>query len=229
MINISSLIALSENDKRVIIAFVLIFILLFVLIGLIGMLVTKIMRAQGKTIDKMMHDIVVTGVVSDKKHFKKVAKIKSWRRLYKQARIPIIIALAATALLLVYYLITGYWDANIFGDWGAPNGEGGKGFATLLFLWDFENCPTTTIFGITIISDWPPLLNAPHFSVDAWGSYIFVPLIMTSIVWFFIVVQAFIARGLRIRKLAEQIYEKNLDNYNQAKALTGQNQNTINQ
>lgn len=228
MNNIISYIALSENDKRIIIALVIVFVLLFVLIGLIGMLVTKIMKQQGKAIDRLMHDIVVTGVVSDKKHFKKVAKKKSWRYLYKQARIPIIIALIATMFLLIYYLTTGNWNANIFGDWGAPNGEGGKGFATLLFLLDFENCPTTEIFGITVISDWPALLNSPHFSVDAWGSYIFVPLIITSIIWFFVVVQAFIARTFRIRKLASQIYDKSLDDYNQTKALLGENSNNIN-
>ena len=63
------LVSLSENDKRLIFALLLVFILVFVLIGYIGFLITRVMKWQGKKLDHVVADPVVTRVITDKKHF----------------------------------------------------------------------------------------------------------------------------------------------------------------
>ena len=49
------LIQLSENDKRILVAICIVFILLLVLVGYIVVIVSKIMKRQGKQVDTMMY------------------------------------------------------------------------------------------------------------------------------------------------------------------------------
>ena len=74
----SFLISLSENDKRLIFALFIILILVFVLIGYIGFLITKVMKWQGKKLDSLVADPVVTHVITNKKHFFRYARKKNW-------------------------------------------------------------------------------------------------------------------------------------------------------
>ena len=73
------LVSLSENDKRLIFALLIVFVLVFVLIGYIGFLITRIMKWQGKKIDAVVADAVVSRVITTKKHFKEYARKKNWR------------------------------------------------------------------------------------------------------------------------------------------------------
>ena len=61
---------LTENDKRVILAILLLVILVFVIIGFIGSIIVRVMKYQGKKLDTMCHDAVVAKVIKDEKHFK---------------------------------------------------------------------------------------------------------------------------------------------------------------
>ena len=58
------LISLSENDKRLIFALLLVLILVFVVIGYLGYLVTRLMKWQGKKLDSLVADPVVTHVIT---------------------------------------------------------------------------------------------------------------------------------------------------------------------
>lgn len=205
--NINTLIQLTENDKRIIIVLLLVLILIFVIAGYIGLLITRIMKWQGKRMDNMMHDIVITRVVTDSKQFKKVARKKNWRYFYKTAWIPLFIVLFAVGLYIIALAVNG-WNYDLF-DYQKT------GFSTLFFVYDF-NDPNiyTNVFGLTILASWPPLVNTPHFEVEALFSYFIIPIFLTGAIWYLIDLQCLISRTIRIHQLADSIYSKNLGDYN---------------
>ena len=205
--NLSLLIKLSENDKRIIIVLLLVFILLFVVVGYIGLLITRVMRYQGKRMDNMMHDIVITRVVTNKKEFKRVARKKNWRYFYKTAWIPLFIMVFAVILYLIALCVNG-WNYDLFD-------MNKTGFNTLFFIWDF-NDPSiyANIFGINVLASWPPLINSPHFEVEALFSYFIIPIFVLGAIWYLICLQCLIARTIRIHQLANSIYNKSLEDFN---------------
>ena len=203
------LVQLSENDKRLIFALLLILILVFVLIGFIGMWISKVMKWQGKRMDTLVHDAVVTKVITDKKHLIRYGRKKNWRQFYKQAWVPLIIVMASFLVLLITCLIRNDFHYDIF-DYETT------GIGTILFVWDF-NDPNIYVnwFGIRIIADWPPLVHSPTFKIEALGSYIFVPTFLVGVIWYLIAIQCLIARSYRLFKLSHSIFEKSLEGYNQ--------------
>lgn len=204
-----TLIQLTETDKRVIFAFFLLLILLFVIVGYIGLLITRVMKSQGQKIDTKVYDVVVTRVVTNKKEFKKYARKKSYKMFYKAAQIPMIILVMSGLCILLHFLINnfqyGLFDAR-------------HGFSTILFLWNFNDPDITAeIFGIKLLAKWPPLyeeIGKPQFVAEAIPSYLGVIGLVVGGLWYFYVIQAFIARSLRINKLSDSIFEKSLEGYN---------------
>lgn len=202
-----SFLKLTENDKRLIIVLLLLVILLFVISGYVGLLVKKIMTHQANKMEDMVHDVVKTGVINDSKHLRKYGTKKNHRQLFKEARIPVIIMLAASLSLLLYCLINQNFAVNVFD-------IDKYGIGTLFFHFDWDNAPKAKFFGLELISDWPPLYSAPHWSWDAWGAYLFVPGMFVGGIWFLVNVQAYIARSYRLFKLSKTIFNKSLDNFN---------------
>ncbi|MCR5505822.1 MAG: hypothetical protein K6F07_02375 [Bacilli bacterium] len=213
------LISLSENDKRLILALLLVLILVFVLIGYLGLLVTKVMKWQGKKLDNAVADVVVTRVVSNKKHFKRYARKKNWRMFYKQSWIPILIIIAAVVFLIIRNATTKDWAYNVMNK--------DTGFTSLFFLWDFGNdAYYTKVFGIKVLAKWPALINKPHFVAKAWASYIFVPLITIGGLWYLWSLQSLIARTIRMYKLSSSAFDKSLDGFSQTNILNAQVNNS---
>ncbi len=207
MINNTILFALSETDKRILIALCFLLIFLFVVVGYIGLLISRIMKSQGRRMDTLMHDIVVTRVVSDRKGFLKVARKKNWRYFFKTTWIPLLILVFDFILLLIAESLNDF-NYNIF-DYEK------QGFTTLFFLWDFDGAEKASFFGLfEIMIDWPPLLNSPHFEVEAIWSYFFAPIFLVGIIWYLFNLQALIARTIKMYQLSNSIYVKNLENYN---------------
>ena len=207
---------LSETDKRVLIAVLLLVVLVFVLVGFIGSVIVRVMKWEGKKIDTMCRDAVVTRVIQNPKHFKKYAKKKSHRAFFKESRIPLLILLVSALTYLLSCIFTKQWPYNIF-DYGVDN-KGGYGFTTLFYIWDFSGC-YSKFFGVSLLSQWPTeTFNKPHFSVDAIGSYIFVLTFVVGAIWYLITVQRFLARLIRIIRLSDTIYSKSLEGYNMAEA-----------
>lgn len=207
---------LSETDKRVLVAMLLLVVLVFVLVGFIGSIIVRVMKWQGKKIDTMCRDAVVTRVIKDPKHFKRYAAKKNNRAFFKESKIPLLILLAAGLTYLISCIISKQWPYNLF-DYGADN-KGGTGFTTLFYIWDFSGC-YSKFFGITLLSQWPTnTFNKPHFSVQALGSYIFVLTFTVGVIWYLLTIQRFIARLIRIIRLSDSIYSKSLENYNMADA-----------
>ena len=195
-----SLIKLTENDKRLIIVLLLVVILLFVIIGYISLLVKKIMNIQGSKADAMLKNVVDAKLFSSEKDLVRFGIRKNVRVFFREARIPFCIVAGGCLFLLLYCLFSGNWQPNIF--------SSETGFGTLFpeLKW-----PTTQFFGMTIISGWPEVIRAAALKAEAWMSYIFVPVEAVGIVWFLICTQAYIARSLRIYKIARGIYRKKLD------------------
>lgn len=201
------LIKLTENDKRIIIAIFLILILVFVLIGLIGSLIVRTMKWQGKKCDTLVSDVVTNHIVTTPLQLRLYARKKNSRYFIKQAWIPILLILAGVLTIIIRNAVKQDWSYNPFNI--------KDGFGTLFFVWDFENAPRTTIFGITLIADWPPFANEPHFEQAALVSYIAIPLLIIGGIWYLVVAQAYLARTIRAYKLSKTVFEKSLDNFDQ--------------
>ena len=166
--NPNVLIKLTENDKRVIIALLFAIILLFVIIGLLGSLIVRTMKWQGKKCDTLVSDVVTNHIVKTPHQLRKYAAKKNIRHFLKQAWIPIIIILVGVATICIRNAITKDWSYDLLNyNNGTPN-QGGTGIGTLLFIWDFKDQDSyTKIWGLTLLAKWPPLINEPHFSLPA--------------------------------------------------------------
>lgn len=210
----SLFIQFTENDKRLAIAILLVLILIFVLVGYIGMLITRVMKWQGKRVDNMMHDITVTRVVNDKKAFKKVASKKSWRFFFKKSWIPILILVVAFAVLFLAESLNAF-NYDVF-DYKTT------GFNTLFFLWadTGEKHAFMQIAGFELTTT-INLIHSPEFHVEAIWSYIFTPIFLTGAIWYLIDVQCLISRTIRIEQLSHSVFDKSMDNINMVSNPTG--------
>lgn len=202
-----TLIQLSESEKRIIFAFLLLFILFLVLLSFIGSIITKILKEQGKKIDNAVYDVVITRVITDKKVFKRYARKKNWRLFLHDTKIALLILIAGASVLIVRGCFLGF-DYNPF--------NMNDGFSSILFLWNFQDPNSyANFFGITLLAKWPPLINSPHAEVNAIPSYFAIPLILVGGIWYLLGVQRLIARTLHIISLSNSIFNKDLSNFNQ--------------
>lgn len=198
---------LSENDKRLIIFLVIIFILVFVIFGYLGLLVKKIMKFQAKKMDDLVHDVVITGIINEPKKLFFFGFKKNNRQFFKESWIPVAIMAFAGLSLLTYCIAYQNFNVDLFD-------VEKTGINTLFFNFDWDNAPRATFFGVTLISDWPPIASTPHWSWDAWGAYLFFPGMLVGGIWYLVAVQAYIARLYRLIKLSKTLFNKSLDNFN---------------
>ena len=202
-------ISLSEKDKRVILIFFLLLIVTIAFIAVLGAIITRVMRWQGKRMDDLTHDVVVTNVVDNKKAFLRYARIKNWYTFVKQSWKPIVILIATVLILVIHNAVVG-WDYDLL-DFEKT------GFNTLFFIWDFNDPDIYhTFFGIKMICDWPPIINYPHFSLEAWASYVFFFGMLIGGAWYLVTLQCVIARTFRMYQLSYDLYRKSLDGFNKA-------------
>ena len=201
------LIKLSENDKRIIIALLFAIIILFVLIGLLGSLVVRIMKWQGKKCDALINEVVVNRIVTTPRQLKSYARKKNSRYFIKQAWVPVILISIGAILLVIHNAVFKNWKYNPFNT--------DDGFGTLLFAWDFGHIFTKPETGTGILVNWPKLINEPHFESKALFSYFIVPCFIVGGLWYFFIAQGYLARTMRAHKLAKTVFDKSLDNYNQ--------------
>ena len=201
------LIKLSENDRRIIIALLFAIIILFVLIGLLGSLVVRIMKWQGKKCDALINEVVVNRIVTTPRQLKSYARKKNSRYFIKQAWVPVILITVGVILLVIHNAVFKNWKYNPFNT--------NDGFGTLLFAWDFGHIFTKPETGTGILVNWPKLINEPHFESKALFSYFIVPCFIVGGLWYFFIAQGYLARTMRAHKLAKTVFDKSLDNYNQ--------------
>lgn len=202
-----NLIKFTENDKRFIIALLLIVILAFVIIGYLSLFVKKIMDFQAKRADDMLNDVVRTKVVNSERKLRSYGIRKNWRLFFKQASIPFIILGVAWLLFLIDGILIepeGFAGIEL---WDFES----KGIRTLFFVRDWAQAPRGDFWFLkNIVTGLAPIVNRPHFEWSAWFSYLFIPLNLVGIVWLFVDVQAYIARSFRIIKLSMTLFKKTL-------------------
>ena len=201
------LISLSENDKRVIFALLIVVILLIAFIGLLGYLLVKLMKWQGRKGDTLIHDVVVTKVITDRKHLISYGRKKNWALFYKQAAIPLLIIVVGFAVLLIRDII---YEDFTYNPVSVENG-----FGTLFFTWkpsgEMTGDEYTLIRFNKLVVD-----NTPHFVKEGWCGYISAPCFLVGGVWYFIVSSALVARTIQIQKRSREVFEKSLDGFTQA-------------
>jgi hypothetical protein len=197
-------ISMSENDKKLLIVLLVIAILLFILLGLIGMLIRYVMKLQGEKIDNYVAEPVRYRVLGDATHFTAFAKAVNRRLLFKQALVPWMIALLSLVVYIIYAAASDQWGRNYWGEFG-----------TLFYQWDWANKNNyVTFWGMTLLAKWPDVLASPSWHNEYWISYILVPMWLTSIVYYLVVSQAFIARLITLNRRAHSIYSQSLENFN---------------
>lgn len=182
-------------------------IFLFLLFGLIYLCVKKTMEAQGKKIDNLMAATICSGVINDKKTFKKVAKYKS--RVYFMKK-----SWPAVLILLICGIVYVSWAAST-NDWlfltsyteeffpklvPNPNDEGFFGIKWILTQW-----PTWDTSKVVWTNFSSALLGARHYI-----TFFLWILFVVGFCYYFIVCQAFVSRYIRIRKICKQGFTKDL-------------------
>ena len=200
------LIQLTENDKRLIFALLLVVILVIVLIGYMGFLLTRLMKWQAKKMDTLIHDVVVYKVITDKKHLVRYGRTKNYALFFKQAYIPMIIMAVGFLVLIIRNSIYRDWSYNIFSTQ--------NGFGTIFWTWKLSNEYTG---GELIKFNKLVIDNTPHLVADAWAGYIVAPCLLVGGAWYFIAVLSFLSRTIMLYKRSKEVFEKSLEGFNQTK------------
>ena len=200
----NTLLTLSDNDKRIIFSLLLIFIVVVVLIGLLGYILYRLMKWQAKRIDSLVHDVVATKVITDKKAFLKYGRYKNWALFFKQAYIPLLIVIFSFIILIIHNSITNNWGYNPFSTY--------DGFGTIFFTWKSSGKYTDgTVIKFAILE----VDNSPHLTDIAWAGYIFGPCFLVGGTWYVIVVACLLARTVMLFKRSREVFEKSLEGYRQ--------------
>lgn len=200
MMNI--LIALSENDKRLIFALLLVFIIAIVFIGLLGYALFKLLKWQSKKLDALVHDVVVTKTITERKPFLKYARYKNWALFFKQSWIPMIILIFDFIILIIHNSITHNWAWNPFSTY--------DGFGTIFYTWKPSGEYTDGVYikFAKLIVD-----NYPHLIDIAWAGYIFGPCFLVGGTWYVIVVACLFARTILMYIRSRKLFVKSLADY----------------
>ena len=206
-------IQLSENDKRAIFILLLAIIIFLAVIGYIGYIIKRVMKFQGRRLDTLTRDVVITKVIDNKKDFVRYARKKNWRVFFLQSWIPLLILTFGISVLLIRNAATNDWSYNLL-DYNKT------GFNTIFWIWDFGNIDkyTTKVFGITLLANWPDIIHSPEWHAEAWASYIFFFSMLIGGIWYLVSLQCVVARTIRMYQLRHSIFDANLDGYNQRMA-----------
>jgi hypothetical protein len=200
MENLITFVRLSESDKKTLIVLVLIILFVVMIVGYIQKLVGYIMKNQGTTVDNQMYDILRTGVIQKKRIFVKEARRKSGIYFLKKAWIPFLLSVICIGSFIIYVYIYRGGDFTFFTDsWGLmmPN----------------INWNVNEFFSIRIPTDYPEFETYFAFdgSRDEYISLIFVIVSAIPLTFYLVDCQAFIARSMRIRKLCNTYFSKDVN------------------
>lgn len=199
------LVKLSENEKRFLIVIFFLIIIVFFLFGIIYEGLNRFMARQGKDIGRLMANQVESGYITSLKQFKRNSYRKSRIEFYKEFSKTFLASIIWFAVYGTVSLFYRHW-LNMFD-------QVEEGFTTLIYTFDFSQMPTTKVFGLTVISDWPPVLHKAFFSVRAIPSYIlFVFGLIISII-FVIQVLSYMARTIFIMQHSKKMFTHDITKY----------------
>jgi hypothetical protein len=210
MINI--LLALSESDKRVLIALILVFIIILVLFGYLVKLIKYILKRQANYVDKSMYDIVDANMVSNEKEFRKVSFEKNRRKFYFEARVPFAVMVGVIIVVLVIMAFPTNYSFETIGFY----------ISELRLDLDWSSSFTTLLGWLPALQNWPSVTHSPTFyftNWDAWVSYIFLLALIYGGIHFLVCVCAFAARNHRTLTASHDVFSKDLKQLADAKNL----------
>ena len=167
------------------------------------------MKWQAKKIDVLIHDVVVTKVITDKKSLIKYGRYKNWALYFKQAYIPLLIIIFGFIILIIHNSIADNWSYNPFSTY--------DGFGTIFFTWKNSGAYTD---GSLIKFAKLEVDNTPHLINIAWAGYIFGPCILVGGAWYLYVASSLLARTVLLYKRSRDIFDKSLDGYRQSETFT---------
>lgn len=200
MINLILLVSeKTQTWLKAVLIFLLVFILVFALLGFIGNLIEKIMKFQGRKVDRYMTNLVLSRLIDKPKDFVRIAKLKNKICFFKASITPIIFALLSFIIWVSYHSSIGNWSESIL--------DSKTGILSLFYTFDFSNVkfvPPLGFDGITIT-------NIPHFITGpAMTNYFIFAFGFAALVWYLVNVQAYVSRLYRIKILKKTIYSKDL-------------------
>lgn len=167
------------------------------------------MKWQSKKIDTLVHDAVVTKVITNRKQLIKYGRKKNYALFFKQSYIPIILIILGLIVLLIRCSINNDFNYNPFNTY--------DGFGTIFYTWklggEFTGDEYSFIRFNTLVVD-----NYPHFVSEAWASYVSVPLFLVGGVWYLLAASSLLSRTVLLEKRSREIFEKSLEGYNQNEA-----------
>jgi len=195
------------NQRLQLLYLILIVVLLtFALIGGIGWLFETLIKRYGDQVDADTWKLYETRTINTPKEFSRIAFKKSHRQAFKDFFWAILTLGLTVGLLFGYMAIAN--DPTLLND--LTNYQT-RGFNTVFPIFDWSNIPRNEFFGLSIISDFPPLLNLPRFVPEAIISYV---LFLMTLFGLFLLIRAnlaLIGRTLRIKTKRNRIFMKNLD------------------
>lgn len=207
------LVALSPTEKRVLFTLLIVVILALAIIGLIGSIITKVMKKQGDKMDALTYDVTVTRIVNTKEKYLSYARKKNCRLFFLESWIPLLILTVSVSLFLIVDGMVYHWTYNMFDPVK-------QGISTWFFTFDFSDPNLyTKVFGMTVLAKWPAPSTTPHWSNEAWLSYICFPCFLVGGIWYLIRVQRMLARMIRMYQNAHNVYKKSLEGYNQYQGM----------
>lgn len=205
ILNPAILVKLSESEKRfLIIIFFVIVVILFVF-GVLYEAVGKALNKQGEDIGRLMATQIESGYISSLKQFERNSYRKSRLEFYRQF-------IKTFIMMIIWFAI--YGTVSIFyRHWLDLFDYTSEGFTTILWKFDYANTPRTTFFGMSIISDWPPLLHTPFFSAKAIPSYFLAVFGIVIIILFVGQVFSYLARTIFIMRYSKKMFTRDIRDY----------------
>ncbi len=199
------LVKLSENEKKFLIIIFFIIIVVLFLFGLIYEGLNRFMAQQGNDIGRLMANQIESGYITSLQQFKRNSYRKSRIEFYKdfsKTFIAMIVWFAIYGTVSIFYR---HW-LNLFD-------QAEEGFTTLFYTFDFKNMPKTTIFGLTVVSDWPEVIHHATFSVKAIPSYFLALFGIIILIIFFVQVLGYMSRTIFVMQHSKKMFTRDIKDY----------------
>lgn len=195
------LIELNQKEKRAIGIIAAIVLCVFLLLGLLVRLLLAVKDRKGRKIDEYMYDLVQYNLITTPVQFRSYVFRRESKNLYLFNRwyIRILILTGIGLSLYVWLVLKGDFSVIL---------QIAKEFFPVI-TW-----PTTEMFGIQLISDWPQLAQRPIIHPDLNGFITYLAMLVTLIVSIKLICSAFVyyAKIDRSNKMSSKAFGKNLDN-----------------
>ncbi len=200
LINLPLLVKLSETEKKVLIILAVVFAFVFVIVGLIVKAIRSWMKEQSKHIDFYLYDLCKYRVLKTPNEVVKYVYRRETKTLYLKIRWSLRIFILAAIGFIIYFEYAVGTDFN-------------RALTIVTDLLVKLEWPTSTFFGIKMVSGWPTIIKSPVVYLDLTGYITYVMLIITlwMVINLFIQTLGFVSKQRRARKVSVSAFGRSLD------------------